>query len=164
MSKKELVRRAIKLAAKFKSDLRQQYKDSMSYPDAAEIADIKKRGGDSPTVSINNAFDYIEKSKNQTQARSRAKEMFEEFDVDGAIEEAGGLEKAFRTAKVSPIKKKLGGAVQSKTQSRGNFPDLTGDGKVTKKDVLRGRGVPGFKKGGSAKKKGLGTKRESKWG
>jgi len=164
MSKKELVKRAIKLAAKFKSDLRQQYKDSMSYPDAAEIADIKKRGGDSPTVSINNAFDYIEKSKNQTQAKNRAKEMFEEFDVDGAIEEAGGLEKAFRTAKVSPIKKKLGGAVQSKTQSRGNFPDLTGDGKVTKKDVLRGRGVPGFKKGGSAKKKGLGTKWESKWG
>ena len=57
-----------------------------------------------------------------------------------------------------------GGSAQSKTQSRGNFPDLTGDGKVTKKDVLRGRGVPGFKKGGSAKKKGLGTKWESKWG
>ena len=28
------------------------------------------------------------------------------------------------------------------------FPDLTGDGKVTKKDILRGRGVPGFKRGG----------------
>jgi hypothetical protein len=31
------------------------------------------------------------------------------------------------------------------------FPDLTGDGKVTQADVLKGRGV--FKKGGSAKKK-----------
>ena len=30
------------------------------------------------------------------------------------------------------------------------FPDLTGDGKVTKKDILRGRGVPGFKRGGAA--------------
>ena len=29
------------------------------------------------------------------------------------------------------------------------FPDLTGDGKVTRADVLKGRGV--FKKGGSAK-------------
>ena len=29
------------------------------------------------------------------------------------------------------------------------FPDLTGDGKVTKKDILRGRGVPGFKRGGN---------------
>ena len=31
-----------------------------------------------------------------------------------------------------------------------SFPDLTGDGKVTKKDILRGRGVPGFKRGGAA--------------
>ena len=31
------------------------------------------------------------------------------------------------------------------------FPDLTGDGKVTKADVLKGRGVEGFKKGGSTK-------------
>jgi hypothetical protein len=31
------------------------------------------------------------------------------------------------------------------------FPDLTGDGKVTKKDILKARGVPGFKKGGEAK-------------
>jgi len=31
------------------------------------------------------------------------------------------------------------------------FPDLTGDGKVTQKDILKGRGVPGLKKGGSAK-------------
>jgi hypothetical protein len=28
------------------------------------------------------------------------------------------------------------------------FPDLTGDGKVTRADVLKGRGVEGFKKGG----------------
>jgi hypothetical protein len=32
-----------------------------------------------------------------------------------------------------------------------NFPDLTGDGEVTKKDILKARGVEGFKKGGSAK-------------
>ena len=30
------------------------------------------------------------------------------------------------------------------------FPDLTGDGKVTQADILKGRGV-GMKKGGSAK-------------
>ena len=30
------------------------------------------------------------------------------------------------------------------------FPDLTGDGEVTKKDILKGRGVEGFKKGGKA--------------
>ena len=36
----------------------------------------------------------------------------------------------------------------------GKFPDLTGDGKVTKKDVLKGRGVPGFKEGGKKVSKG----------
>jgi len=29
------------------------------------------------------------------------------------------------------------------------FPDLTGDGKVTKKDILKGRGVKGFEAGGA---------------
>ena len=29
-----------------------------------------------------------------------------------------------------------------------SFPDMTGDGKVTKKDILKARGVPGFNKGG----------------
>jgi hypothetical protein len=31
------------------------------------------------------------------------------------------------------------------------FPDLTGDGKVTKKDILKGRGVK-LSRGGKAKK------------
>ena len=39
------------------------------------------------------------------------------------------------------------------TKGKGKFPDLTGDGKVTKKDVLKGRGVPGMKNGGSIMKK-----------
>lgn len=54
------------------------------------------------------------------------------------------------------------------------FPDLTGDGKVTQKDILKGRGVEGMKKGGSAKwiqsaikkpgalKKALGVKKGEK--
>ena len=32
------------------------------------------------------------------------------------------------------------------------FPDLTGDGKVTQADILKGRGVEGMKKGGSTEK------------
>ena len=31
------------------------------------------------------------------------------------------------------------------------FPDLTGDGKVTQADILKGRGVEGMAKGGKAK-------------
>lgn len=40
----------------------------------------------------------------------------------------------------------------------GGFPDLTGDGKVTKKDILKGRGVPGFSRGGGIAIQGLGFK------
>ena len=36
----------------------------------------------------------------------------------------------------------------------GKFPDLTADGKVTQKDILKGRGVPGFKEGGKKGPKG----------
>lgn len=32
------------------------------------------------------------------------------------------------------------------------FPDLTGDGKVTQADILKGRGVEGMKRGGSVPK------------
>ena len=37
-----------------------------------------------------------------------------------------------------------------KNKKKKSFPDLTGDGKVTKADVLKGRGV--FKDGGTAEK------------
>lgn len=36
--------------------------------------------------------------------------------------------------------------VEKKYKAGGKFPDLTGDGKVTRADILKGRGV--FKKGG----------------
>jgi hypothetical protein len=45
---------------------------------------------------------------------------------------------------------KNGGQVV-KMKDGGGFPDLTGDGKVTRADVLKGRGV--FKKGGAVNKK-----------
>jgi len=40
-----------------------------------------------------------------------------------------------------------------KFKKGGKLTDLTGDGKVTRADVLKGRGVPGFKKGGSVSKR-----------
>lgn len=57
---------------------------------------------------------------------------------------AGAMIMPKRSGKPSRTRFKMGG---------GNFPDLTGDGKVTKKDILKGRGVPGFGYGGTHKKK-----------
>jgi hypothetical protein len=41
----------------------------------------------------------------------------------------------------------------------GGFPDLTGDGKVTQKDILRGRGIEGFADGGDADKRFMNLQR-----
>lgn len=56
-----------------------------------------------------------------------------------------------------------GGKVKKMAEG-GKLPDLTGDGKVTRADVLKGRGVPGFSKGGSASKRadGCATKGKTK--
>jgi hypothetical protein len=71
----------------------------------------------------------------------------------------GGMKKM----RVGGMKSKMstkGGAMGGKKKMApgmkkgGKFPDLTGDGKVTKKDVLKGRGVPGFKEGGKKVSKG----------
>ena len=46
--------------------------------------------------------------------------------------------------------RKMGGGMMGRQMYKKggkSFPDLTGDGKVTKKDILKGRGVPGFKDG-----------------
>jgi len=40
----------------------------------------------------------------------------------------------------------------------GGFPDLTGDGKTTQADILKGRGVPGFSRGGGMAIQGTGFK------
>jgi hypothetical protein len=52
-------------------------------------------------------------------------------------------------AKPAPKKKMKSGGIM-KAKSGKSFPDLTGDGKVTRADVLKGRGV--IKNGGKLKK------------
>ena len=67
---------------------------------------------------------------------------------DEAIMKAERQRRARAKNKANPMGKKHGGVIKMK---EGGFPDLTGDGKVTKADALKGRGV--FKKGGSVNKK-----------
>ena len=46
----------------------------------------------------------------------------------------------------------ISNAAKTKTMAKGGFPDLNKDGKITKADILKGRGVI-KKMGGSTKKK-----------
>jgi len=50
---------------------------------------------------------------------------------------------------LGPKKAKMGGKMNYK--AGGGFPDLNNDGKVTKADILKGRGVKGAKMGGKMK-------------
>ena len=69
-------------------------------------------------------------------------------DKDEAIMKAEKQRRARAKNKANPMGKKNGGVIKMK---EGGFPDLTGDGKVTQADILKGKGV--FKKGGSVNKK-----------
>jgi len=69
-------------------------------------------------------------------------------DKDEAILKAEKQRRARAKNKAKPMGKKDGGVIKMKD---GGFPDLTGDGKVTQADILKGKGV--FKKGGSVNKK-----------
>ena len=130
MSKEKIVSGGMKLASKFKSDLRQQYKDLMSYPDAGEAARRKNMGDMSASDKINQAFSKIEKSKTPSEAKAKARELFGDFDIDTAIEEAGGFDKAF---KVKPVKKAMGGMMKKKGYAKG--------GAVRKQSKPRGVGA-----------------------
>ena len=59
---------------------------------------------------------------------------------------------------IKEIKKAMGGLeTKMKKKDGGAFPDLSGDGKVTKKDILIGRGVIKKKMGGIARGGGAAT-------
>jgi len=74
--------------------------------------------------------------------------MMKKMKAGGAVKKmrAGGMAKKMRGGGM--VKKLSKGGSASKPK-KGKFPDLTGDGKVTKKDVLVGRGVLKRNKGGS---------------
>jgi len=57
-------------------------------------------------------------------------------------------EMGYTDAELKKMGFKYGGAVKKMAGGGEAFPDLTGDGKVTKKDILKGRGVKGFEAGG----------------
>ena len=96
----------------------------------------------------------------------------EEFDADKhdlAAPIPGNLNKSELAliAEANPIKRgktkskanpgDAGGSTVAKL-AKGGFPDLSGDGEVTQKDILMGKGVIKMKKGGIVKKKSSRTR------
>ena len=112
---------------------------------ARTIAEAKRKG----------LSTFIDKSGKEKAAVTK-----EELKKSGMT-----LREYLNKQKANAKKKAGGGMMKSKMASKGGakggrmptgmkkggsaskFPDLTGDGKVTQKDILKARGVPGFSKG-----------------
>ena len=83
--------------------------------------------------------------KGARNLRDEKKRIVRELKATGG--RAGKRKKMGPDAPDMPRKGRRPGA---RDRKKGKFPDLTGDGKVTRADVLKGRGV--FKSGGIAKR------------
>jgi hypothetical protein len=87
-----------------------------------------------------------------------------EFGEAGKVKDKGPNPGDAGVSTEKPIKVKKGSVnVDSKTGkivklAKGGFPDLSGDGKITQKDILMGKGVIKMKKGGIVKKKSSRTR------
>tara|TARA_E500000318_G_scaffold11171_1_gene9786 strand:- start:5 stop:475 length:471 start_codon:yes stop_codon:yes gene_type:complete len=80
--------------------------------------------------------------------------------TDGKVTEVGiaspnPIKRGKQKSKANPGD--AGGSTVAKL-AKGGFPDLSGDGKVTQKDILMGKGVIKMKKGGIVKKKSSRTR------
>ena len=84
-------------------------------------------------------------SKGKRNLREEKSRIVRELKATGG--RAGKRKKMGPEDPDTPRKGRRPGA---RDRKRGKFPDLTGDGKVTRADVLKGRGV--FKSGGMAKR------------
>jgi hypothetical protein len=73
----------------------------------------------------------------------------------GMIAEANPIKRGKTKSKANPGD--AGGSTVAKL-AKGGFPDLSGDGEVTQKDILMGKGVIKMKKGGIVKKKSSRTR------
>ena len=100
----------------------------------------------------------VDRSKTGRPTRSRGRSVYQEFDSEGnrifrdvnRFESGGLVSKNNNRNDMYHNKKEMGmgGRNMPKLMKRGGktFPDLTGDGKVTRADILAGRGVIGKKK------------------
>jgi hypothetical protein len=128
---------------------------------AEELAKFRKKAGNTNLTYrgalrkfLNERDGLTTKKAYETKKKKVAKKAGGMMKTKGSM--AGGKMKAKGYA--------TGGMMKTKgAKAGGKFPDLTGDGKVTRKDVLKGRGVPGMK-GGGMKTKGsmAGGKMKSK--
>jgi len=96
----------------------------------------------------------VDRSKTGRPTRSRGRSVYQEFDSEGnrIFRDVNRFESGGSISKENMYHNKkqmgMGGKNMPRLMKKGGktFPDLTGDGKVTRADILAGRGVIGKKK------------------
>ena len=129
----------------------------------------KKAGIDGPskTSKKKDFSDFGTKAKRKSRSVKKPVRVANVDDFKEAPKldkRKAGAEKMLKTVKMAANNPRgVGGPVPKKIKKfagggSNSFPDLTGDGKTTKADILKGRGVPGFSRGGGMAIQGLGFK------
>ena len=108
---------------------------------------IKKKKTSEQIIREKNEYDITKSDITESLDKEFSRKVAKQNeDAMKNVKKDAGMDTDFKNVKKTNKKKD------------GGFPDLTGDGKVTKKDILKGRGVPGFSRGGGIAIQGLGFK------
>ena len=129
----------------------------------------RKDGGSQILESVMKKPMYAKSGKNVVLPKPRPKNLKKKKTSEQIIREKNeyditksditeSLDKEFSRKVARQNEEAMKNVKKTNKKKDGGFPDLTGDGKVTKKDILKGRGVPGFSRGGGIAIQGLGFK------
>ena len=129
----------------------------------------RKDGGSQILESVMKKPMYAKSGKNVVLPKPRPKNLKKKKTSEQIVREINeyditksditeSLDKEFSRKVAKQNEEAMKNVKKTNKKKDGGFPDLTGDGKVTKKDILKGRGVPGFSRGGGLAIQGLGFK------
>jgi len=129
----------------------------------------RKDGGSQILESVMKKPMYAKSGKNVVLPKPRPKNLKKKKTSEQIVREINeyditksditeSLDKEFSRKVAKQNEEAMKNVKKTNKKKDGGFPDLTGDGKVTKKDILKARGVPGFSRGGGIAIQGLGFK------
>jgi len=129
----------------------------------------RKDGGSQILESVMKKPMYAKSGKNVVLPKPRPKNLKKKKTSEQIIREKNeyditksditeSLDKEFSRKVAKQNEEAMKNVKKTNKKKDGGFPDLTGDNKVTKADILKGRGVPGFSRGGGIAIQGLGFK------
>lgn len=145
--------------------------------DTSKISKSKKKVDISPSMSLGTILEKTGLKQSDITGKNyeKLKTVLSDNDIK-ILEKILGVDEIADAGKKKELKTKINVEFgeQGKTKkkkanpgdaggsiaklAKGGFPDLSGDGKITQKDILMGKGVIKMKKGGIVKKKSSRTR------